>query len=83
MKSGIGPKEVLEAAKIPLKQDLPGVCQNLRDHAAVVLGFTATNPNRNVLPRINEVNVERELNRYQSNKKSGFFTRLDVGPQGT
>lgn len=32
MHSGVGPKDVLEAANVPLKLELPGVGQNLQDH---------------------------------------------------
>lgn len=81
MKSGVGPRNVLKEAGIPLKSELPGVGQNLRDHGAVILRFTANNPDRYSLPRIEEHNVERELKRFHSYKRRGYFTRLDVGPQ--
>ena len=32
MHSGVGPRDVLEAASVPLKLELPGVGQNLQDH---------------------------------------------------
>ena len=32
MHSGVGPKDVLQAASVPLKLELPGVGQNLQDH---------------------------------------------------
>jgi len=32
MHSGIGPKDVLDAAGVPMKLELPGVGQNLQDH---------------------------------------------------
>lgn len=32
MLSGVGPKDVLEAAGVPVKVELPGVGQNLQDH---------------------------------------------------
>ncbi|KAF8075295.1 hypothetical protein FPV67DRAFT_627841 [Lyophyllum atratum] len=43
MLSGVGPKDVLEAAGVPLKVELPGVGQHLQDHltAAVVWDSTA------------------------------------------
>ncbi|XP_035714143.1 glucose dehydrogenase [FAD, quinone] isoform X2 [Folsomia candida] len=44
MKSGIGPANTLQAAKIPIVQDLPGVGQNLLDHAAIHFKFQILNP---------------------------------------
>lgn len=32
MHSGVGPKDVLEAASVPVRLELPGVGQNLQDH---------------------------------------------------
>lgn len=32
MHSGVGPRDVLEAASVPLKLELPGLGQNLQDH---------------------------------------------------
>jgi len=38
-RSGIGPKDVLDAAKIPVKVELPGVGQNFQDHPYTSLSF--------------------------------------------
>lgn len=37
MHSGLGPAKVLEAAGIPVRQDLPGVGANLQDHISVIV----------------------------------------------
>lgn len=38
--SGIGPKKHLEAVRVPLVKDLPGVGQNLHNHVAFALPWT-------------------------------------------
>ncbi|KAL8369821.1 hypothetical protein RB595_000255 [Gaeumannomyces hyphopodioides] len=51
--SGLGPKKVLEAAKIPTVVDLPGVGQNFQDHVMLTAMFNLRNftfsPNANDL----------------------------------
>jgi choline dehydrogenase len=42
--SGIGPKAVLEAAKIDVKHDLPGVGENLQDHLEFYFQFKCKEP---------------------------------------
>ncbi len=42
--SGIGPKAVLEAADVPVIQDLPGVGENLQDHLEVYFQVHCTKP---------------------------------------
>lgn len=44
MLSGIGPKADLEALGIPVVKDLPGVGQNLQEHAMVPVSHTCTKP---------------------------------------
>ncbi len=39
LKSGIGPREILKKANIPLKMELPGVGKNLWDHVSLDLQF--------------------------------------------
>jgi choline dehydrogenase-like flavoprotein len=39
-RSGIGPKALLQKAKVPVLVDLPGVGANLQDHAASLLLYT-------------------------------------------
>ena len=46
--SGVGPKDVLDAAGVPLKLELPGVGQHLQDHMvshvpAVIISLGLTN----------------------------------------
>ncbi|KAG9235542.1 choline dehydrogenase-like protein [Amylocarpus encephaloides] len=43
MLSGIGPKDILTAAKIPVKQDTPAVGANFQDHPQNAMSFTLTN----------------------------------------
>jgi len=42
--SGIGPGAHLQEIGIPLRVDLPGVGQNLRDHLATLVGFHCSQP---------------------------------------
>ncbi|MGB0468383.1 MAG: choline dehydrogenase [Pontibacterium sp.] len=42
--SGIGPRQVLEDAGVPLVQELPGVGENLQDHLEVYFQFECTQP---------------------------------------
>jgi choline dehydrogenase len=42
--SGIGPKDVLSAAGVPLVFDLPGVGEHLQDHVSVSLQWNANDP---------------------------------------
>jgi len=80
MKSGIGPADQLESANIPVVVNLP-VGQNLREHTAVVLSFTAQDVDRNLMPRVEEDEFEEELKNYQAKPfRSGFFATLGGGP---
>ncbi|EXJ84155.1 hypothetical protein A1O3_04822 [Capronia epimyces CBS 606.96] len=42
--SGIGPKDVLSAAGVPIVAELPGVGQHLQDHVSVTVQWTTDNP---------------------------------------
>ena len=42
--SGVGPREVLESAGVPVVHDLPGVGENLQDHLEVYFQFECTQP---------------------------------------
>lgn len=44
MLSGIGPADHLHTFGIPVVVDLPGVGQNLQDHAAIALAYACTQP---------------------------------------
>jgi choline dehydrogenase-like flavoprotein len=48
-RSGIGPAEVLEAANVTVKLDLPGVGYNLQDHFHYQVGFRCKHPARFIL----------------------------------
>ena len=43
--SGIGRKEVLEQASVPVKIDLPGVGENIQDHGAAPLSWSEVENN--------------------------------------
>lgn len=40
LNSGVGPRDELEAVGVPVVHDLPGVGQNLHNHAAYAVAFT-------------------------------------------
>lgn len=61
--------------------DLKGVGKNFRDHGAVIIRFTANNPDTTLLQRLEEEDVEKEIMKYHESKRRGFLTRMDVGPQ--
>ena len=42
--SGVGPAEVLRAAGVPIRHDLPGVGAHLQDHLEVYVQFACTQP---------------------------------------
>jgi choline dehydrogenase-like flavoprotein len=42
-RSGLGPKDILKAAGITVKKDIPGVGANLQDHATIPMTFTLSN----------------------------------------
>lgn len=81
MKSGVGPRATLEEAGIPLRMELPGVGQNLRNHPFVILRFTANNPDWTLLSRLQETDVEKELGTYHSHQSGGFYTLQQFSPQ--
>jgi choline dehydrogenase-like flavoprotein len=43
MVSGIGPKDVLDTAKVPVKHDSPGVGSNFQDHVPLYMTFNLSN----------------------------------------
>ncbi|OXA40313.1 Oxygen-dependent choline dehydrogenase [Folsomia candida] len=60
-KSGIGSADVLQAAKIPVKKDMPGVGKNLWDHVMLVLPFRRNDSSHR------DPNFEEELKKFQRN----------------
>ncbi|KAF1975214.1 alcohol oxidase [Bimuria novae-zelandiae CBS 107.79] len=61
--SGIGPADVLQAANIPVKVDLPGVGSNLQEHIPAYTSFNVSNlafPNANTLATNPSFNASAE-----------------------
>ncbi|XP_021962083.2 glucose dehydrogenase [FAD, quinone] isoform X2 [Folsomia candida] len=75
MKSSIGPAKILQAAKIPIVQDLPGVGQNLMDHAAIHFKFQILNPSavQALNPLVSDHAFEDAIIKFQSPVKTGPF----------
>ncbi|TKX23819.1 GMC oxidoreductase-like protein 5 [Elsinoe australis] len=72
--SGIGPKSVVEAAKVTSKLDLPAVGANFQDHPVVFMSWNVSNQ---AVPNANTLNVDPAYNasawaEYQS-KKTGIY----------
>lgn len=64
MLSGIGPKQSLEALKIPLKVDAPAIGQNLQDHLNVCMFYKTSRPIDFYYPQVYgfaRVNPETDL----------------------
>jgi choline dehydrogenase len=86
--SGIGPAEVLKAADIGVKQDLPGVGQNLQDHLQIRAVFKVSdaktlNTLANSLIGKARIGLEYAIRRSgpmsMSPSQLGAFTRSDPG----
>ncbi|MBX5203149.1 GMC family oxidoreductase N-terminal domain-containing protein [Rhizobium sp. NZLR1] len=86
--SGIGPAEVLKAADIEVKQDLPGVGQNLQDHLQIRAVFKVSdvktlNTLANSLIGKARIGLEYAIKRSgpmsMSPSQLGAFTRSDAG----
>ncbi|MBX5172283.1 choline dehydrogenase [Rhizobium sp. NZLR1b] len=86
--SGIGPAEVLKAADIEVKQDLPGVGQNLQDHLQIRAVFKVSdvktlNTLANSLIGKARIGLEYAIKRSgpmsMSPSQLGAFTRSDPG----
>ncbi|XP_035713798.1 oxygen-dependent choline dehydrogenase-like [Folsomia candida] len=80
MKSGIGPSQTLHAAKIPIVQDLPGVGQNLLDHADIHFKFQILNPSaaQTLYPTLSDSGLQDELIKFQAPIKTGAFSTENV-----
>ncbi|XP_021964220.1 oxygen-dependent choline dehydrogenase [Folsomia candida] len=65
-KSGIGQQDVLKAAKIPLKKNVPGVGKNLWDHVMLILTFRRNDPS------YRDPNFLEELKKFQTDR-TGYF----------
>ncbi|CAL8130336.1 unnamed protein product [Orchesella dallaii] len=82
MKSGVGPRDQLEEAGIPVKHDLPALGQNLADHLMLNLGDIQYNSS--IIPYIPRMPVgekfEEMIQKYQETGE-GILGDLPVGPQ--
>ncbi|CAL8130344.1 unnamed protein product [Orchesella dallaii] len=82
MKSGIGPRDQLEEAEIPVKQELPGVGQNFADHLYIMLQNIQYNSS--IIPFIpsipEEQDFEEMLKKYQETGE-GILGWLQEGVQ--
>lgn len=68
-----------KTVKIPVVADVPGVGANLRDHSEVGLVFklnpiNGTNALADLLPQLNDANVEQELAKLHSGSEASVFT---------
>jgi choline dehydrogenase len=78
--SGIGPKALLEAHKIPVIVDLPGVGSNLQDHALVrPLNYTTElhpdGPYIDPTPSLTNTTYQAEQLEQWRNNRTGYYTR--------
>ncbi|XP_021956369.1 glucose dehydrogenase [FAD, quinone] [Folsomia candida] len=81
MMSGIGPRDQLEAAEIPVKVDRPFVGQNLADHIHVFFGSFSFNSSAiPYLPFVPEEDLEAALTEYLETGL-GEFGELQESPQ--
>ena len=69
-RSGLGPKDVLTAAGITVKKDIPGIGANLQDHSTIPLTYTLSNQS---FPNPDTINTNATYNatvweEYQTNK---------------
>ncbi|KAA8905688.1 hypothetical protein FN846DRAFT_950261 [Sphaerosporella brunnea] len=82
--SGIGPKALLKAHKIPVLVDLPGVGSNLQDHALIrPLNFTSTptpdTPYIDPTPALTNATYQAEQLAQYRKDRTGYYTRPLAG----
>lgn len=83
LRSGIGPKEDLEALNIPVKLDLPGVGKNLQDHQLIFTYYEISEPNLT-----DDARVSHDLESYATGhaewkeKKTGWLATFPFGAFG-
>ena len=80
LRSGIGPKKDLEALKIPVNVDLPGVGKNLQDHQLIFTYYELNKPGLTDDPRVNhDPNAyENGLKEWKKNK-GGWLATFPFG----
>ncbi|CAL8130342.1 unnamed protein product [Orchesella dallaii] len=82
MKSGVGPRDQLEEAGIPVKHEIPSLGENLVDHLMLIL--TDIHYNSSIVPYIpimpQEKEFEEMIQKYQETGE-GILGSLQRGPQ--
>ncbi|KAH8660866.1 alcohol oxidase [Tricladium varicosporioides] len=74
-RSGVGPKDILKAASVEVKLDLPGVGRNLQDHAGSLLLYTySTNTVPNSAAVSNNATFAAEVQAQYTQNKTGPLT---------
>lgn len=80
MLSGLGPKKYLDACGVKVIRDIPGVGQNLHDHASVILSYYTSKPTA-----LTDIVTDEAINEYKKNHngvlssniaEAGGFIRL-------
>ncbi|CAL8130358.1 unnamed protein product [Orchesella dallaii] len=83
MKSGVGPRDQLEEAEIPVKHELPSLGQNLGDHLMFTISPIEYNSS-DIVPYIPTMPQEQEfeemIKQYQETGE-GILGHLQEGPQ--
>ncbi|XP_021952941.2 choline dehydrogenase, mitochondrial [Folsomia candida] len=81
MLSGVGPREVLEQAEIPVKVNIPAVGQNLNDHIWFMIQSFKFNASASpYIPRILEEDLEAAFTTYLETGE-GVLGQVEAGPQ--
>ncbi|ODM95746.1 Oxygen-dependent choline dehydrogenase [Orchesella cincta] len=82
MMSGVGPRDQLEEAEIPIKQELPSLGQNMTDH--FYLTIHPINYNASIIPYVPRMpegaDFEEMLQKYHETGE-GILGHLQQGPQ--
>jgi choline dehydrogenase-like flavoprotein len=80
MRSGIGPKEELEALGIPVQIDLPGVGKNLQDHQLLFTYYELSEPNLTDDARVNhDPNSFANGHKEWKENKTGWLATFPFG----
>jgi len=83
LRSGIGPKADLEALKIPITLDLPGVGKNLQDHQLIFMYYELSEPDLTDDARVNH-DPDAYATGYAEwkEKKTGWLATFPFGAFG-
>ncbi|CAK3741214.1 gmc oxidoreductase [Lecanosticta acicola] len=83
MRSGIGPKEVLNSLNIPVQLDIPGVGQNLQDHQLIFMYYELSEPDLTDDARVNhDPDAYTNGHKEWEEKKSGWLSTFPFGAFG-